>query len=176
MDYKIVFFLYLLVTILNLKYIKRDRLPKRVILIVVLSATRDDVTLSRLRTATQLKASYSAAKIAICGKEKVILMKKFLKSQDVSNILVQDKSTNTYEDALYLKNLLPQKEKSSFVLITSSAHQRRAYNTFKRVFKGTIWNYPTHDIFSFYSPLLPIGWIVNIVNAIKDKQYNNKLF
>ena len=167
--------LYLLITILNLKYVKRDKLPKRIELIVVLSASRDDVTLSRLRTAIKLIGNYPGATIATCGKEKASLMKNFLKSKKFNKVIIQNKSTNTYEDALYLKNLLPQKEKSSFILITSSAHQRRAYNTFRRVFKSTIWNHPTNDILSFYSPLLPSGWIFNTINLIKDKQYNNKL-
>lgn len=172
---KIIFILYLVITILNLKYIKRDRLPKRTTLIVVLSANRDDITLSRLKTAVRLRTTYPHATIAICGKEKADLMKGFLKANGVVNILVQNRSTNTHEDAFYLKNLLTEKEKSSFILITSSAHQRRAYNTFRRVFKSTIWNHPTNDILSFYSPLLPSGWIFNTINLIKDKQYNNQL-
>lgn len=166
--------LYLLITILNLKYIKRDKLPEKTELIVVLSASRDDVTLSRLRTTIRLIENYPNATIAICGKEKANLMKNFLKTKKFNKVLIQNKSTNTYEDALYLKSMLHKKEKANFILVTSSAHQKRAYNTFKRVFKNTIWNYPTSDIFSFYSPLLPTGWVINSINAFKDKKHNNK--
>lgn len=163
-----------MITILSFKYIKRDRLPKQTRFIVVLSANRDDITLSRLKAAIRLRANYPKATIAICGKEKASLMESFLKSYKVNNVLVQSMSSNTYEDASYLKDMLPEKEKSGFVLVTSSAHQRRASNTFRRVFEGKFWNHPTNDLLSYYSPLLPLGWVATCVNLWKDKKYNNR--
>ena len=163
--------------LLNIFYVKRDKkLPKFTKFIVILSAAYDLITIKRLKVALSLLKKYPKAKLVVCGKEKANLMRSFLKTRGVSGFIVQDKSSNTFEDAKYLKDLLPEREKTNFILVTSASHQRRAYNTFKRVFLGKVWNYPTNDIFSFYSPLFPIGWLANLINLLKDLRYNKKSF
>lgn len=173
----VIIVLYLLFVIINLQYIKRDKdLPKAVGFIVILSASYNSVTLKRLKTGLNLLKRYPKAIAVACGRTKSGIIKDFFRDRGISKAIVQDKSLNTYEDAVYLRARLPDGKNTEFILISSSGHQRRAYNTFKRVFEGEIWNHPSNDLFSFYSPLLPTGWFVNLVNVYKDIKYNRKVF
>lgn len=69
------------------------------------------------------------------------LMKNYLIQHGVlvEDILVEDKSRNTYENFLYCYELLKNKfdlEKTSFILITSDFHIKRAIMLFKFFFKS----------------------------------------
>lgn len=51
-----------------------------------------------------------------------------------NKIILEEKATNTYENALFVKRIVVKKRFSNIILVTSPYHQRRAYETFKKVF------------------------------------------
>jgi uncharacterized SAM-binding protein YcdF (DUF218 family) len=63
------------------------------------------------------------------------LMKDHAESLDVpaGNILIQDKSRSTEEDAIYTKELMKKNHIASIILVTSPYHSRRASIIFERV-------------------------------------------
>lgn len=70
------------------------------------------------------------------------IMKKYLLKNNIplSDILIEDKSRNTYENFLYTYKLLLSKNlinNTSIILITSSFHIKRTIMTFKYFFKNT---------------------------------------
>jgi len=164
----------LLLTAASVLYIKRDPINKldNINLIVVLSGKNKYITNFRLKQALKLYKPPSS--VAICGKDMSAYMKSKLQSNGVKNVLVQDKSTNTLEDAKYLSEMFPETNKKNFVLISSLSHQRRAYNTFRKVFnKDRISNSPAwQEFFSWYSPLIVTGWIATGLNMYKDYKHN----
>lgn len=139
--------------------------------IIVLSAAVKFVTRQRIMKAIALKKEYSNAKIITCGKFHSNYMKQLLETNNVSDYILQSKSTNTYEDALSTKDIVLN-EKSDFILVTSPTHQRRALHTFKRVFYNKIICKPSSLFLSFDSILLPIGWISIFIEVYKDIKYN----
>lgn len=52
-------------------------------------------------------------------------------------IILEEKSYNTYENALYTKEIVLSQRIESIILVTSPYHQRRAFETFKNIFRGT---------------------------------------
>lgn len=52
----------------------------------------------------------------------------------VNKIILEEKATNTYENALFIKKIVIKKHFSNLILVTSPYHQRRVYETFKKVF------------------------------------------
>ena len=52
---------------------------------------------------------------------------------DVTHIVFEDRSRNTYENALYTRDLMKPKPGETWVLITSAFHMPRAYGCFSRV-------------------------------------------
>lgn len=166
--------LYFLIVVLNYLYIKKDHLPDTLQYIVVLSASLDRVTLDRLKKALILHKKYPSAEIICCGKYQSGLMEKYLKSNNITNFTLVP-STNTYEDARLFNEKINLKKSGEFAIITSSAHQRRSFHTFQKVFKGNCYNVPTDDLFKLYTPLLPLGWIANLNNILKDYKYNKRI-
>ena len=59
-------------------------------------------------------------------------MHDFLKGQGVKDedLLLEDKSTTTYENALYARDALKGREIERIVLVTSAGHMRRAVGCF----------------------------------------------
>ncbi len=50
------------------------------------------------------------------------------------NIILDEKATNTYENALFVRRIVVKKHFKNIILVTSPYHQRRVYETFKKVF------------------------------------------
>ena len=55
-------------------------------------------------------------------------------------VILEEKANNTYENALYTKEIVLSQGMQNIILVTSPYHQRRVYETFKNVFKGFIGN------------------------------------
>lgn len=174
----VILIIYILLILTNIFYIKKTRRRvNKLDIIVVLSGDFTWDTTKRLGGAVALLKKFPTATVAVCGKGRSAMMQEILRGKGVTKFIVQDHSTNTCEDAVYLLPLLPQAEKLTLGLVTSSPHQRRAYHTFKKTFpKTTIYNFPTNDFINLYSPLLPTGWIANLLNIFKDWKYNGKIW
>ncbi len=54
-----------------------------------------------------------------------------------SAVIMEDKSKSTYENAVFVKSIILEKNIKSFLLVTSSYHTRRSQNIFAKVFKDT---------------------------------------
>ncbi|MHB8157364.1 MAG: YdcF family protein [Desulfocucumaceae bacterium] len=54
-----------------------------------------------------------------------------------SAVILEKKSESTYENAVYVKQIILEKDYKSFLLVTSNYHTRRARSTFDSVFKDT---------------------------------------
>ncbi len=52
-------------------------------------------------------------------------------------IITEEKAYNTYENAIYTKEIVLSQGMKNLILVSSPYHQRRVYETFKSVFKGT---------------------------------------
>ena len=52
-------------------------------------------------------------------------------------IILEEKATNTFENALFVKEIVLSRGFKSLILVTSPYHQRRVYETFKVLFKDT---------------------------------------
>ena len=77
---------------------------------------------------------------------------------------------NTFDEAFQIRKKFGE---SQIILITSRLHSRRAYNTFCNFYsQDNLKLYSLDDVFCFYSPLLPIGWIFALINIVKDCIYN----
>lgn len=163
---------YFSFSLLSWFYILRDKLPKQVDYIIILSASSSRITKRRIAKGIEVASRYPLTKILFCGKKMSPLFQKEM--MNICNTcFVNNKSTNTYEDALYAKRYL--KNVKNVILITSSSHQRRARNTFHRVYRDMkIYNISTNDIFTLYSPFLPTGWVVTFINLFKDWKYNSR--
>lgn len=164
-------FFYICLSYISFKYTKRDQLPKHVDYIVILSASTDLITSDRIEHARRLAKEFYDVKLIACGKYK----SKFFEAKlsDLKNkLILQNYSTNTYEDALEVKKLV--KEEETIILVTSHSHQIRALNTFLKFFKrDKIYCSPTNDLMRWYSPLFPTGWVASLLNYIKDRKYNS---
>lgn len=169
----ILFLVYLTIFFFSYLYVKKDKfLDKKICSIFVLSASNNMVTRQRLNQAISFNKKLDNAVIIACGKDKVAFMRGYLQRKGVVNFRLQDKSTNTLEDAIFGREMI-KKNNKPIAVITSPTHQRRAYNSFKKVFRETkIYNYPANPFFSFDSILLPTGWIGLVINFYKDRKYN----
>lgn len=174
----VILIFYLLLILTNVFYIKKTRSRvNKLDLIVVLSGDFNWDTVRRLEKALALLKVFPSATPVVCGGERSALMQKILRRKGVTKFIVQDRSTNTREDAEYLLPLLSQTYNSALGLVTSSPHQRRAHHTFRRIFPdAVIYNFPTEDFLTLYSPLLPTGWLANLLNIYKDWRYNGKIW
>lgn len=52
-------------------------------------------------------------------------------------IITEDKAYNTFENALYTKEIVQAQGMKNLILVSSPYHQRRVYETFKSVFRGS---------------------------------------
>lgn len=143
--------------------------------LVVLSGDFDWDTTKRIEKGLKLKMKHKNAKFIVCGKLKRDLMLKVAKNR-CRKIIIQDKSTNTHEDAFFLKKLAGQKDIFPMMIVTSQPHLRRSLHTFIKVFPTkTIYGSSTNDFLNIYSPFLPSGWLAAIINILKDLKYNGKI-
>lgn len=52
-------------------------------------------------------------------------------------VLLEEKAINTFENALYVKDIVTSNGFKSLILVSSPYHQRRVYETFRSVFRGS---------------------------------------
>lgn len=143
--------------------------------ITILSGDFDWDTLNRIRKGVYSKEIHSAAKLIFCGKYKAGLMSYFIKEIDLKEVIIQNKSTNTYEDAVFLKEFIDTEKIFPMLLVSSQPHGRRALHTFERVFPNKkIYLSTPNEIFTIYSAFLPTGWIASAINIAKDWKYNKR--
>lgn len=71
-------------------------------------------------------------------------------------VILEEKANNTYENALYTKEIVLSQGMKNIILVTSPYHQRRVYETFKNVFKGS--NIQLQNSPSIYSSWKPNDW------------------
>ena len=72
------------------------------------------------------------------------------------DVILEEKAYNTYENATYTKEIVLSQGIKNIILVSSPYHQRRVYETFKNVFKGSevkLQNNP-----STYSSWRPDSW------------------
>lgn len=139
--------------------------------VTVLSAAFKSVTKQRINTAIELKRLYPKLIIIASGKFHSKYMKGLLKIANITDVIIQSRSTNTHEDAFFTKRLLKNK-RGDLILVTSPTHQRRAFHAFKRIFSNNIVNHSSSLFLSVDSILLPTGWISIIIELYKDIKYN----
>ncbi len=168
---------YLIISLLCYIYNSAFRRKNDYKNIIVLSADFDWDTINRVKKGIRLQKQNKSAPIIICGKYKSDLMKNEFTKNKIKNYVIQNESTNTYEDAVYLNKLISIDKLFPIALVTSQPHMRRSLHTFQRVFPHKkIYAYPTNDIFNLYSPFLPSGWFGSLLNIYKDFKYNAKIF
>lgn len=71
-------------------------------------------------------------------------------------VILEENANNTYENALYTKEIVLSQGMKNIILVTSPYHQRRVYETFKNMFKESgiqLQNSP-----SIYSSWKPNDW------------------
>ncbi len=51
-------------------------------------------------------------------------------------IILETRSTSTYEDALYTREIMARQRFDSAIIVTESYHARRAFQSFRKVFEG----------------------------------------
>jgi len=176
----IIIFVYLSVSIVVLLYYSRYLNKKKCTYpksIVILSGDYDWDTLMRVEKGIELKKNlFRRSKLIICGRNKSVLMSKLMRQYKCRNFVTQNKSTNTLEDAIYLKGIIKTKDIFPLMVVTSQPHLRRALHTFRAVFPNReIVGFPTDDLLNLYSPFLPTGWIAVLMNVMKDWKYNGKI-
>lgn len=52
-------------------------------------------------------------------------------------VILEEKAYNTYENALYTKEIVLKQRMDNLILVSSPYHQRRVYETFKSVFRAS---------------------------------------
>ncbi len=62
-------------------------------------------------------------------------------------VIMEEKAYNTFENAVYTKEIVTMQGMKNIILVSSPYHQRRVYETFRRVFEDTgvkLQNSPSH--------------------------------
>ncbi len=72
------------------------------------------------------------------------------------SVIMEEKATNTFENALYTKEIVKSQGMDNIILVSSPYHQRRVYETFKGIFKGN--NIKLQNSPSTYSKWSPNSW------------------
>lgn len=76
-------------------------------------------------------------------------------------IVVEDKSRNTYENALFTKKILADRNLKQILLVTSALHMRRALATFNSMGIDAIPAPTDYDRVEYQTPKL-LSWIPNV--------------
>jgi len=99
----------------------------------------DQIILSetfRFTQAIQLYKKGVYKKIILCGNDNSRLTKEYLIASNIpeQDILIEDRSNNTYENAIYSKIILEKYgiPSNRVILLTSAWHMRRAYKCFSK--------------------------------------------
>lgn len=165
--------IYAFFSVISFLWIKKDA-PIKADLIVVLSGPNRLFTKNRLRKAAEMYKKHYGTSVIVSGRYLAGWMANELVNLGVSRrcIVVQDRATNTLEDAIY--NVKMMSMKKSIILVTAGVHQRRAYMTFNKVSKKKITNMPSDDVFTLLSFLLPTGWLVTSMEMIKYLIYKKQ--
>ena len=71
-----------------------------------------------------------------------------------ADIITEEKATNTYENAAFSKGIILDKKFKQIILVSSPYHQRRAYESFKKVLKE-------YDVVIQNSPATSSSWKVD---------------
>ncbi len=71
-------------------------------------------------------------------------------------VILEEKATNTYENALHTKEIVESQGLKSLILVSSPYHQRRVYETFRSVLGGS--NVKLQNSPSLYSSWKPDSW------------------
>src|SRR5690606_26500629 len=86
----------------------------------------------------------------------------------VRNILIDEESKNTNENALNTNSIFKDNSINSIILVTSGYHQRRASLEFKQSTQVAVFNYPIHDKdWSGWWWLTPKGWYLAVSEFVK---------
>ncbi len=69
-------------------------------------------------------------------------------------VILEERATNTFENAIFTKDIVQSKGFKNIILVSSPYHQRRVYETFRSVFRGT-------DVTFQNSPSIYSSWKVD---------------
>lgn len=140
-------------------------LPQKVDGIVLLGGSFD-TTLTQIYGSAQLNAEaervtefialareHPGAKLVFTGGSSVLIgegiteaevLRRFLArlGVDASRVVFEDKARNTYENAVYTRELVRPQPRENWVLVTSASHMPRAHGAFSKVGWGDIIPYP----------------------------------
>lgn len=144
-----------------LSFFYKKRYPSRVYMnwkhIIVLWSQYDFITKKRIEFAKK-EFKVTEDKIYVTGKTNRLNLKNHISCQ------------NTFDEAFQLRKKFG---KEPLILISSRLHSKRVYNTFLNFyFPKEIDIIYVDDLFCFYSPFLPLGWLFAFINLIKDIWYN----
>ncbi len=89
----------------------------------------------RLTESVKLIKNYQSSKIIFSGGSHTYVAKKFFSEMDidVSDIIFESKSRNTFENILFSKKIINPKEFENWLLVTSSFHMSRAINVAEKL-------------------------------------------
>ncbi|OIP22224.1 hypothetical protein COX95_03315 [bacterium CG_4_10_14_0_2_um_filter_33_32] len=149
----IFFFVFFMLAIFTMAFLGKflspqDNLDKSDVIIVISGGETIERTAEGVKLFKQGYASYllfsGAAKSGTVSNAKG--MKNYAIKQGVSsnNILLEEKSTSTYENALFSKNILEKNNFKKIILVTSPYHQKRAYMNFSFIL-GRDYNIINHS-------------------------------
>lgn len=122
------------------KYLSPSDILTKVDAIVVVSGDGD-----RMKHAIDLYKQGYAPKLILSGAARdgltsnALAMHLEASRSGVPNeaVILEEKAYNTYENALYTKEIILAQGMKNIILVSSPYHQRRVYETFKSIFKGT---------------------------------------
>jgi uncharacterized SAM-binding protein YcdF (DUF218 family) len=144
-----------LTAVLEMRFVPPNPMPDHLTGIIVLggglrlhdSALRDTLSLSeagdRLLALADLAGRYSAARIVVSGasgdlfsdgenEADLVRVHARMLGVDPTRIIVEDRSRNTYENAVYTSALLKPEQGQTWLLVTSAWHMPRAVGAFRR--------------------------------------------
>lgn len=132
------------------KYLSPSDILTKADAIVVVSGDDD-----RIKHAIDLYKQGHATKLILSGAARdglasnALVMRLEASKSGVPNeaVIMEEKAYNTYENALYAKEIVLSHNIRNIILVSSPYHQRRVYETFRSIFKGTgvkLQNSPSH--------------------------------
>lgn len=116
------------------KYLVIDEEPKKVDVIIVLSGDK-----GRLEKAANLyKEDYAEYVMLSRANDPNLTIQEAIDfGVPKSSLILEEKATSTYTNALYAKSEMEKLHLSSAIIVSSDYHMRRIQMTFDQVFKGT---------------------------------------